>query len=535
MSTPNLPDAAGAADQFIASQETHGQTEVAGATDAISVVISQPVGQLDLAAAVDGITVVRGSAPAPVPGTHIALANPAFILSQMPRMHVQNLLTGRWIHRDVQGVTSPSITWTLNNADAFTCTLAPPRADMMDATGNAIITEWRDAVYLEENDEIKFGGICTQSTMNGPAWQLTAMGFSGYPNSMPYEGPNVSRTRIDALDAVRLIWNWLQGQTGGNIGLELGNVKSGYLLGNTSPPGGATAIAGFGPFGTGTGKPNFIWVANASVLSNGMQVLINGAGPYTIKTVETTKAGTPSGKIDFTGNIGGPFSYGMPVIQVQPVQPWVLNWYNSTDCGSEIQSIMAEAIFDFRENHYWADPAKQVVRHQLVWGVPRIGVRLTGLRFCEGENIVQPAQVTRDGTKYANEVVGLGAGSGNATLRSEAANANTGRLRRSVIYQDQTLYTVPRVSVKANKVLAAMQNIDTVGSIVVKNHRNAPFGSFAPGDDIPVTLASGWRNTTIWSRITAMTQDPTTDLMTLTLARSDSFTYMPATGLAGTI
>ena len=48
-------------------------------------------------------------------------------------------------------------------------------------------------------------------------------------------------------------------------------------------------------------------------------------------------------------------------------------------------------------------------------------------------------------------------------------------------------------------------------------------------------LASGWRHTTIWWRITAMTQDPTTDLATLTLARSDSYTYIAETGQSGTL
>jgi hypothetical protein len=143
--------------------------------------------------------------------------------------------------------------------------------------------------------------------------------------------------------------------------------------------------------------------------------------------------------------------------------------------------------------------------------------------------------VTRDGARYANDVIALGAGSGSAQIRTQAANLNTGRLRRSYVYTDQTVYSKVRLATKATKVLTAMQNIDSVTSIVVKNHRNAPWGSFGPGDDIPVMLASGWRNTVIWSRIVSMTQDPTTDLMTLALARSDSFTYQAETGQAGTM
>ena len=91
------------------------------------------------------------------------------------------------------------------------------------------------------------------------------------------------------------------------------------------------------------------------------------------------------------------------------------------------------------------------------------------------------------------------------------------------------------MAVKAQRQLQARSNLDTVTQITVGNHPNAPFGSFMPGDDILVMLASGWRVDQIWSRITAMSQDPTTDQMTLTLARSDSFTYMAESGQAGTI
>jgi hypothetical protein len=91
------------------------------------------------------------------------------------------------------------------------------------------------------------------------------------------------------------------------------------------------------------------------------------------------------------------------------------------------------------------------------------------------------------------------------------------------------------MAVKARRVLQSLVNIDTVSSIVIKNTSHAPFGDFAPGDDILVQLATGWRNAGIWSRILQMQQDPTTDTMNLTLARSDSFTYMAQSGQAGTI
>jgi hypothetical protein len=604
LTTPQLPDKAGATDKVTVTTAVP-VTDTGAAEEDLAITISVSPALPEAAGAVDAISVRIGAAPAQVPGTAIRPASPAFIRSQMPRMHVQNLLTGTWLHRDVQAVGSPSITWALNAADTFSCSLAPPRPDMMDSSGNALLLEWRDAIYLEEADEVKFGGIVTSSNMTGPAWAITATGFAGYANGIVYEGPNVTRTNIDALDAVRLIWGWIQSQPGGNVGLELGAQKAGVLLGAQIPAGAQTSIArkantgdtviwlgDAGAFTGGenvsiagypytfktvvadakSGKPsgqvylttplqethnigdpvfqtspvhttvsvagksgdNHIWLLDSTAFASGETITI-GSDAYLIDQILTATSGLPSGNVTLKSNLRKAYAKGTKVTQVRTITPWQMLWYNSTDCGSEITSIQQEAIFDWRERHYWPDKTKSTIRHQVLFGVPRLGGRLTGLRFAEGENIIQAATVTRDGARYANDVIALGAGSGSAQIRTQAANLNTGRLRRSYVYTDQTVYSKVRLATKATKVLTAMQNIDSVTSIVVKNHRNAPWGSFGPGDDIPVMLASGWRNTVIWSRIVSMTQDPTTDLMTLALARSDSFTYQAETGQAGTM
>jgi len=600
-----LADTAGVGDTFTTGTPalSPGETEVLATTEDFSVAVSQANAMTDRAGIADAITVTIGGAPTPTPGTAIKPASPAFILSRMPRMHIQNLITGQWLNRDVQGIVSPSVTWALNTADSFTCTLAPPRGELMDSSGNALLMEWRDAIYLEESDEIKFGGIVTQSTMSGPQWNITAMGFSGYPNGMPYEGANFSRTNIDALDVVRYIWAWLQGQPGGNLNMELGTNKAGVLLGSQVEPGTADTMARKAATGDTT-----IWLANAQAFNDRENITISGIpyviahvfrvngvatgqvtlaskltephalgdpvaqttpvnsplakaaaaganniqlgttapfasgeniliGPdaYVVNQIITDSKGFITGNMTLATNLRKAYAKGTMVTQIRTITPIQLFWYNSTDLGGEITSIQSEAIFDIRERHFWADPTRATVRHQLLFGVPRQGTRLTGLRFAEGENIIQPVQVTRDGTKYASTIVGLGAGSGAAAVRVTTSTANTGRLRRVFVFTDQTANTVARVASKATKALSSMQNIDTVSQIVVKNHPNAPFGSFMPGDDIPVIMAQGWRNTVIWSRIVAMTQDPTTDLMSLTLARSDSFTYQAQSGQAGTL
>ena len=148
---------------------TINASEQGAALDTATVTQTTAVTAYERGAGLDSAVVFKTVA-APVPATAAPLASPAFILSQMPRMHAQNLLTGQWWHRDVQGITAPTITWTLNAPGTFSCTLAPPRADMLDATGNPLLQEWRDAIYLEESGQIKFGGILTSSTMAGPEY-----------------------------------------------------------------------------------------------------------------------------------------------------------------------------------------------------------------------------------------------------------------------------------------------------------------------------------------------------------------------------
>lgn len=458
-----------------------------------------------------------------------AVTSPApavFVKSTMPVMHVQNLLTGEWRHRDVQGITQPTITWNLNAADTFTVTLSPPRADMMTPAGEPLLTEWRDAAYLEEDGHIRFGGIFTASTFNGPAWQQSYTGFAGYPVGIPYEGANYTVTRREAMDVVRYLWAWVQSQES-NLGMTVDPRNTGVLLGAQLPSIPVTDLLN-APSKAGD---HTLSIAHPDPFNAGMVIRVGDEGTtYVISSM--------SGHIArLTTNLKGASSRyhtGAAVAQVVAPTPFALNWWNSTDIGNEIEQIRQEAVFDWRETHTWDSAAKAAVSHRLDIGVPRLGSRRTHLRFTEGENIVGPAQVTRDGTAYATRVVALGYGSGSSTVRADV-NTRTGQLNRTYVYTDAAMQTAGRASAVGQRVLATMANIDTVTSIVVMNHPHAPFGSFFCGDDILVTLCTGWRNTSIWSRIMSITQDPTSNLMTLGLARSDSFSYLAESGQGGTL
>jgi hypothetical protein len=209
------------------------------------------------------------------------------------------------------------------------------------------------------------------------------------------------------------------------------------------------------------------------------------------------------------------------------VTPYELDWWNSTDLGQEIASLAQQAPADFAVTCSWADDSKQAVTKRLMIGSPRLGTRRSNLRFAEGENISAVVTVTNRGTDYANEVVGLGAGSGSEMLRSVVA-VSDGRLLRRIAYTDQSLISASAVTAAARKELVASQGLDEVTSLTVAQHPNAPIGSYAVGDDIPLTLHGSNGERVIWHRITSYTLDLTGTTVDLTTARSDTFTYLPA-------
>jgi hypothetical protein len=538
---PAQPDVGGAVDSFAATfgaylgdtaagtdaftgQPTPPYAESAGATEAMAVAVAETLLLAETAGASDGLKVIQIPVPAPLTSAAALPASPAFIISQMPRMHLQNLVTGQWLHRDVQGVVSPSITWQLNAADQFSCQVGPPRPDLLGADGNPIFRIWQTATYLEENDEIKFGGILTSVSGNGPLLQLGFTGFAGYANGIIYEGPVYKKTAVDALDVVRDLWDWVQDQPGGNIGLVLDSTKANSLLGAYSQPGASTTMTRATPAGT-TSLP----VKSNANFQAQMKISIAGGAAHTVKSISGTNV------IVITTPTANPHRADDTVVQVVAPTPFEIDWWNSTDIGGEIANIATEAIFDWYERHTWQDPAvKAVVKHALHFGVPRVGSHRQDLRFAEGENIITPATVNYDGSTFANNVIGLGAGQGSAQIRASVGITDQ-RLRRVTTYTDQTVTNKARMQSKAQKVLNSVEPTEAVSQIQIINHPNAPFGHFGPGDDIPVLLASSWHSGTVWSRITQMQQDPTTNVMTLTLARSDSFTYMTQSGQAGTM
>lgn len=224
-----------------------------------------------------------------------------------------------------------------------------------------------------------------------------------------------------------------------------------------------------------------------------------------------------------------------PTVREIEAKPYMLNWWDNKNCGDEIDSLAGETPFDYLENTSW-NSTKTNVDLSIKLGYPRVGTRKTDLLFVDGqaENIIGMVPVQENPDHYASAVFVIGSGEGRAAVRGYASERLANRVRRSYTITDKSITSTQRANARAREELLVRKNMAfDIGEITIDAHHvNAPLGTYDAGDDILVRVFVPWllNETSAWYRILAWSYQPARDIVRLTLARSDSFTY----GITGT-
>ncbi len=338
-----------------------------------------------------------------------------------------------------------SIEWNMSAPGELTCTVDALTSRQKAHDGKSLFLEWSTFIYAEEDDKIKFGGVLT-SNESGDEGERSFVftSFSGYPTGRiflahdddPEQAGKATALRYyetDAFIVIRKLWNYLQGTTNGNIGVNVSNNLAGHDIGSADP----------------------------------------GSRP-----VRRDK----EDKKDYEKRV--------TAWQSAVNEPYEIAWWNTPDIGNEIDNILAEAGAEYIEEHSWSDPStKEVVQHNIYLNAGNPGANRNDLRFVEGENILVPPPVSTEATAYANFVRAIGAGEDRHTL-SKDAYADDGRLRRDMIAASKGLYDPKQIKQLANDTLAIAQDASKYDTLEVYNHPNAPIGSWSLGDEIIIQTHS---------------------------------------------
>lgn len=407
------------------------------------------------------------------------------------RYYAFNALTGAQLDSDLP-LGDVRITQSLSGPTRITATIDPEFEDLKTPAGDLVLSEWQTLIVAEASGQLRAGGLLTQVDTVGPKLTLEITGVSGYAEAQPIRSTlswggktgGLTGEGVDPLDVVRAVWDYLQSQPDGNIGVTLDDTTTPYRLGEWT--GGIRKIEEDGSLGPA-------------------------------KEVQATPI-----PID---RIWNPKKDRKPVAATGKSVYWQYSipWWDDIEAGQRITQLGTQTGFEYLEHYSWDTPGETVVRH-IRLGYPRLGRRQTRLTFTEGENVIDLVPVRRDGNDYANLVVVYGAGEGSKKVRGSYSTRD-GRPLRAKSVDRPDLTSAAACTAVAKEELLRWSRITDITGFTATDHPNAPIGTFGPGDDVLVETRTGWTQTRLWVRITDMTISPGSDQVSVTCRRSDRFSY----------
>jgi len=207
-----------------------------------------------------------------------------------------------------------------------------------------------------------------------------------------------------------------------------------------------------------------------------------------------------------------------------PPAPYTLAYYQTDDLAKEVDDLAKSTPFDYFEEHSWAgDPdSDPTITHKLRLGYPRLGRRRHDLAFIIGDNVMVQPDVAYDGDSFASEVLTLGAGEGAKMIRGSYAKT-TSRLRRVAVVKDATIRSADAALQRSQRELTYRLGLGDVAQISVRDHPNAPVGSWAMGDEVLLQGDAGWAgDLNLWVRVVGQTLTPDDmTVATLNVIRTD--------------
>ncbi len=168
--------------------------------------------------------------------------------------------------------------------------------------------------------------------------------------------------------------------------------------------------------------------------------------------------------------------------------------------GAQPRLAVEAAGMEWHEWSGWNSDHTKVLKEIRV--VPRVGRKQDGLRFVEGDNIIDKVVIEDDSSEYANTVVGIGAGEGRASLRVTFSVPDQRRRKVHVLDAKQVTKKSVLEKMVRDELGRRSRKLIVDAIRVDADHPNAGRGTFGVGDTILVETEVGWLGRQrLWHRI----------------------------------
>lgn len=489
-----------------------------GATlsDTKKIGIGNPAPVLNLTAAIINTLRTGGD---PIPVTRIPIRPPDNPL----RIIAQDVLTRQWVDLDVQ-LEDVEYTRSLSGPTLIKGVFKPES----DAAKDLGLDAWSTWLHVEIEGQIRATACALPINFQDQSADVEAVGFTALADNYTFNSEYAVIQR-DPLQITRDLWTYIQQHPESNFGIGLSQLVTPVRLGDaeftTNPPERTQAAIYIrdrleevnDPDTNITIFEDWTWHGAPAIVGKHNDALLD-LYPGSVNNIQAS--------IDWLRDYISDNGPSEPV--VTPAKPYELMWWDAPNIGQELNSLAQETPFDFVERTSW-NASRTDVSLYLDFGYPRIGKKQTNLEFIQGQNILDVVPVKEASSTFASAVIVIGAGEGRDTIRGFAGRRHLKRVYRTVVIVDKTIKSVAAAQARALNELNWRQSqmLELAEITIDATADGAPLGSFDVGDDILPQVYVPWLGgeLSLWHRIINYTYKPSRDLITLTLARSDSFTY----------
>lgn len=183
-----------------------------------------------------------------------------------------------------------------------------------------------------------------------------------------------------------------------------------------------------------------------------------------------------------------------------------IGWYESPYIGEEIDTLAKESGFDYREGVRWVDKANLRYEFELEFA-DNLAKRRDDIAFVDGVNLAKALDPKDGNDKFANRVIGLGAGEGRSMARVTVGGSD-GRLYQAEFVQYKSIANGTRLRNLAEADYKVLNNKSPkIDSLTVWDVEGfAGVSTLRVGDEVKVTSANTVPAVDAWVRVKQITR-----------------------------
>ena len=378
------------------------------------------------------------------------------------RYYAQRATSGEWLDTNVQ-LGEVALVWAKSGSNSGKALVPAGLQTPVAEDGRNMWGKWDTILCAEEDGKLAWTGICTAANPDANGLHLEFIGASGWLQHVDYSG-RYAVWRTNVFDTIRHLINHAEAKPD-SLKFVVPDGDSAFFVGDIQPPPKPKEPA------RRKGETKSEWQSSPRY-DEYQKDLEEWNDKYSDR------------------------------------ERFEINWWESPFVGEEIDTLAKEVGFDYRERVKWINRGTLEYAFYLDFA-DNIANRRDDISFVDGVNLAKALDPKDGDERFANRVVGLGAGEGRAMARVTVGGSD-GRLYQAEFVPYKSIKNVKRLRALVQADHRVLNNKDPkIGTLTVWDTPGfASVSTLRVGDEVQVLSQNNQPTINTWVQIIKIARDP---------------------------